>query len=142
MGRLQRCSLGVVTELLLATDAAWIFGEISSALADENTRVSRVSEGRDLLEAAKELNPDLVICDMQIGSMGGMAACRELRLESSAERLERQKVLLLLDRKADTYLARQADADGWLIKPLDAYRLGRAASALLNGNSYFEPDDS
>ncbi len=144
MGRLQQeqppSSLLAVAELLLATDAAWIFDEISAALSDENTRISRVSDGRNLLPAAKELDCDLVICDMQIGSMGGMAACRELRLESGAERLKRQKVLLLLDREADTYLARQAGADGWLIKPLDAYRLRKAAGALLKGDSYFPPD--
>ena len=45
---------------------------------------------------------------------------------------------MLLDRDADRWIARQADADGWLIKPLDAFRLRRAALACLNGESVFE----
>ena len=37
---------------------------------------------------------------------------------------------MLLDRAADMFLAHRADADGWLIKPLDAFRLRRAAQTL------------
>ena len=29
---------------------------------------------------------------------------------------------MLLDRDADVFLARRSDADGWLVKPLDAFR--------------------
>ena len=47
-------------------------------------------------------------------------------------------VLMLLDRGADVFLARPADADGWLIKPLDAYRLRAAADALLAEGQWFE----
>jgi hypothetical protein len=45
---------------------------------------------------------------------------------------------MLLDRDADRWIARQADADGWLIKPLDAFRLRRAALATIAGESVFE----
>ena len=44
----------------------------------------------------------------------------------------------LLIRTADVFLARRADADGWLVKPLDALRLRRAADAVLGGGSYTE----
>ena len=33
---------------------------------------------------------------------------------------------MLLDRRADVYLARRSGAEGWLIKPLDPLRLKRA----------------
>ena len=45
---------------------------------------------------------------------------------------------MLLDRHADVFLARRADADGWLIKPLDSFRIRRAAEALLAGGEYDE----
>ena len=45
---------------------------------------------------------------------------------------------MLLDRDADRWIARQADADGWLIKPLDAFRLRRAALATIAGESVYE----
>ena len=62
-----------------------------------------------------------------------MATCMQLRLEEGAGRLPQLPVLMLLDRHADVFLARRSDADGWLVKPLDAFRLRRAADALLAG---------
>ena len=40
---------------------------------------------------------------------------------------------MLLDRDADVFLARRSGADGWLVKPLDAFSLRRAATAILDG---------
>ena len=48
-------------------------------------------------------------------------------------------ILLLLDRPADVPLARRWAVDGWLIKPLDSFRLRRAARALREGDTYEEP---
>jgi len=47
-------------------------------------------------------------------------------------------VLMLLDRRADVHLARRSAADGWLVKPLDALRLRRAADAIVAGGRYTE----
>ena len=43
-----------------------------------------------------------------------------------------------LDRDADRWIAREAGSDGWLIKPLDALRLRRAALATLAGEAIYE----
>ncbi len=47
-------------------------------------------------------------------------------------------MLLLLDRRADVFLARRAGADGWVVKPLDSLRLARAMETLLNGGIYHD----
>ena len=47
-------------------------------------------------------------------------------------------ILLLLDRTADVFLARRYGVDGWIFKPLDAFRLRRAARTLLAGEDYQE----
>jgi DNA-binding response OmpR family regulator len=88
--------------------------------------------------AVLELDPDLVILDLQIGSMGGFAACLDLRLEEGAGRLEPQAILLLLDRDADVFMARRSGADGWLVKPLAARRIGNAAAAIIAGDEVTE----
>lgn len=124
--------------VLLATDADQLHDEVDAALGDEETTVHRVRAGREVIPAVKALEPDLVLLDLQIGNMGGMATCLSLRSEEGAGRLARRAVLMLLDRTADVFLARRSDADGWLIKPLDAFRLRRAADALLTGGEYHE----
>jgi DNA-binding response OmpR family regulator len=129
--------LPIVSEVLLATDADWVHEEVAAALDGDHT-VLRVRRGADVRPAVAEHEPALVILDLQIGNMGGMAACLDLRLEAGAGRLPDVAVLMLLDRTADVFLAKRSDADGWLIKPLDAFRLRKAVTALLDGGDHHE----
>jgi two-component system nitrate/nitrite response regulator NarL len=127
-----------VPRVLLATDADWIHEEVDAAIAGDDIEVLRVRQGVDVLPAVHAGAPDLVVLDLQIGNMGGMAACMNIRLDESVDRLEHIPVLMLLDRDADVFLAERCDADGWIIKPLDAFRLRRAATALLAGDTWVE----
>lgn len=127
-----------MTKVLLATDADWIRDEIEAALGDGDTSLSRVRSGEDVLPAAQAIEPDLVVLDLQIGNMGGFATTLLLLQEIESERLEPCRVMLLLDREADVFLARTSGAHGWLIKPLDAFRLRRAAKRVLAGEASFE----
>ena len=87
-----------------------------------------------------ESTPDLVVLDMQIGNMGGIATCLHLHHEAGADRLPEVPVLMLLDRDVDEFLARRSGADGWVVKPLDAFSLRRAATAILAAEPVLEPD--
>jgi DNA-binding response OmpR family regulator len=127
-----------VPELLIASDSGWLHDEIRSVLAGPNTTIRSVQTGASVRGAVKEHLPDLVIVDLQIGSMGGMAVCLDLRLEEGAGRIGHTAVLMLLDRRADVFLARRSGADGWLVKPLDPIRLRRATGTLLRGGTYFD----
>lgn len=127
-----------VSLILLATDADWLYEEIDATLADDETRVHRVHAGAHVAPAIAVEEPDLIILDLQIGNMGGMATCLDLRLEEGVGRLPHLPILMLLDRDDDLFLARRAQADGWLIKPLDGFRLRRAAKALLAGDTFFD----
>lgn len=126
-----------VADVLLATDADWIYDEVDAALSGAHT-VSRVRRGADVLDTVASLEPALVILDLQIGNMGGMAASLNLRLEQRAGRIEPVRILMLLDREHDVWLAQQAEADGWLVKPIDSFRLRRAADTALDGKPYTE----
>lgn len=124
--------------MLLATDADWIHEEVDAALAGDDIEVFRVRQGVEVLPTVHELSPDLVVLDLQIGNMGGMAACMNLRLDESVDLLPHIPVLILLDRDVDAFLANRAEADGWIVKPIDAFRLRKAATALLAGGTYQE----
>ncbi|MFN7150044.1 MAG: response regulator [Microthrixaceae bacterium] len=124
--------------ILIATDADEVLDEVDAALADDATRVVRVRAGRDVLAAVRQVDPDLIVLDLQIGNMGGVATALALRNEESAGRLDPTTILMLLDRTADVFISQQGQADGWLVKPLDSLRLRRAAEALLAGGTYTE----
>ncbi len=127
-----------IRTILLATDADSVFEEVDAALSDSRTKVLRVTAGADVLPAIREVEPNLVILDLQIGNMGGVATSLAIRNEESVGRLEPQNVLLLLDRIADVFIARRSDADGWIVKPLNPLRLQRAATLVMNGEYYTE----
>ena len=127
-----------VPEVLVASDADWIHDEIDAALGSPTMTIRVLRQGYDVLPAVEERVPDLVILDLAIGNMGGMATTRALRLEESGGRLPRVPILMLLDRQADIFLARRSEADGWLVKPLDPIRLRKAASSVLGGGTYTE----
>ena len=127
-----------MTVVLLATDSDSVFAEVDATLASDDTEVLRVRQGADVLPVVIERDPDLVILDLQIGSMGGIATCLAIKQEEGALRLEPRPVGLLLDREADMFVAREARSDGWVIKPFDSLRLRRLAKALLAGDAYYE----
>ena len=127
-----------MTDVLLASDADWLIEEVRSALSDPGTTVGVVRACSDVRNAVSLSSPDLVILDLQIGNMGGMATCMDLRLEIDAGRLAPVPVLMLLDRSADVFLALQSGAEGWLVKPLDSFRLKMASVKLLSGENMRE----
>ena len=126
-------------DVLVVSDSASVIDEISAAIADAETTVRSTSRGVDVLPAIASEPPDVAVLDLQIGNMGGVAACLHLRLEEGAGRAARVPVLLLLDRRADVFLARRSGADGWLIKPLDPLRIRRAVADLLAGGTFHDP---
>ncbi len=124
--------------ILLATDADWIVDEVVAALGGSDTSFTVCREGRVVADVVAERVPDLAVLDLQIGSMGAMAVTMALRLDESSGALPHVRVLMLLDRVADVHLARRSGAEGWMVKPLDAFRLERAATAVVNGGTYTE----
>lgn len=117
--------------LLLATDADWLFDDVAAALGGTHD-VHRVREGSLVADAVSTVDPELVILDLQIGNMGGVAASILIKQEARAGRLPDVPVLLLLDREADEFLATTSDADAWVTKPINSLALRRAALGLLS----------
>ncbi|MBV8234967.1 MAG: response regulator transcription factor [Acidimicrobiia bacterium] len=129
-----------MAEVLIASDAQWVVDEVTAALSSVDDTVRTVTSGAEVLPAVAEQAPDVAVIDLQIGRMGGMATCLDLRLEEGAGRLPHVPVLMLLDRRPDVFLARRAKAEGWLVKPLDALRVRKAITAVIGGGTY--EDDS
>ncbi|MEM7143352.1 MAG: hypothetical protein AAF548_20220 [Actinomycetota bacterium] len=126
-----------MTDILLATDADWLVDDVEAALGGAHL-IHRVRAGVDVVPAIEQVDPAVVLLDLQIGNMGGVAACLATKQRVAMGDLEDRPVLLLLDRDVDVFLAREAQADGWLVKPLDAFRTLRAIEAALAGDPVTE----
>jgi DNA-binding response OmpR family regulator len=128
-----------VPDLLIATDSPTVYAEVCAAVEEPGTTIRWARSGRAVLPALQERAADLVIADMQIGSMGGLAIAMQVTLEGASGRLEKLvPALLLLDRRADTFLAKRTGVAGWVIKPLDPLRVRAAVKAVLAGGTYHD----
>ena len=96
-----------------------------ASLAGPGQEVIEVTRGQDVRDAVAEQEPDLVVLDLQIANMGGIAVAIDLHLEESGGRLPHVPILLLLDREADRFLARRAAAEAVPAKPFDPGTLRR-----------------
>ena len=130
-----------MTTILVAAEAKWVRDQVRSAFVGPGQEVVEVSRGQDVRAKVDELEPDLVVLDLQIGNMGGVAVAIDLRLEQSGGRLPHVQILLLLDRRDDAFIARRADVDLTLVKPVDAGVLRRAAAPLLAAAAAGADDD-
>ena len=106
-------------KVLVAADALWVRQQVRASLVGPGQEVLEVTRGQDVRVAVAEHEPDLVILDLQIGNMGGIAVAIDLHLEESGGRLPHVPILLLLDREADRFLARRAATEAVLVKPFD-----------------------
>ena len=124
--------------ILVASDAPSVRAEVVAVVGDADTEIVEIDSGSAVRQAVADHDPDLVIVDLQMGNMGAMAVCLDLRLEESCGNLGHVPVLMLLDRRADVFLAKRADAEGFLVKPLDPLRIGRATKALVDGGTFHD----
>ena len=125
--------------MLIASDLSALRQEIRVMLESADITIIEASTGPEALAHAKSGSIDLAILDLQIGSMGAMAVCLDLRHEESYGAAAHVPVLMLLDRRPDVFLARRSGAEGFVVKPLDPLRVRRAVRALLRGEE-FEDD--
>ena len=72
------------TTILVAAEAQWVREQVRAAFVGPGQGVVEVSRGQDVFAAVAEHHPDLVILDLQIANMGGIAVSIDLRLEGAS----------------------------------------------------------
>lgn len=112
---------------MLVADADWVINEVKGALALGDWDLDVVRDPRSVADLVMERSPDAVIIDMQVGSMGGMAVVRDIRQQT--DETARPRIVLLLDRSADDFIAKRAGADARVLKPITASTLRTALSS-------------
>jgi DNA-binding response OmpR family regulator len=125
--------------VLVASDLPSLRASVRATLEGPDLEILEASSGPEAIEVAVDNEVELAILDLQIGTMGGVAICSELRNLESYDAALRVPVLMLLDRRPDVFLARRCGAEGFCVKPLAPVRLRRAARAILAGGT-FEDD--
>ncbi|MDE2371844.1 MAG: response regulator transcription factor [Burkholderiales bacterium] len=113
--------------LLIEDDAALRLG-LARRLEADGYRVDQAGDGEDGLFQAQEYPVDLVIVDLGLPRLGGIAVVQRLRGEARA-----MPILILTARGSwqDKVLGLEAGADDYLVKPFEYPELLARVKALL-----------
>ncbi|MGV3710006.1 MAG: response regulator [Gemmatimonas sp.] len=123
--------------VLLADDHAVVRAGLKAVLgtARDIAVVGEARNGREAVDTAMRLNPHVVVMDLSMDVLDGVAATRELRQQNSNAR-----VLILTMHAEDEYLipALEAGAAGYLVKSAADRELVDAVRAVANGSQYLQ----
>ncbi|MGH9472349.1 MAG: response regulator transcription factor [Terriglobales bacterium] len=99
--------------VLVVDDEPQIRRVMRTTLTAAGYEVLDARSGEEALERVREFRPDLVLLDINMPGMGGLAACRALRADTQAAII----VLTVRDAEADKVEALDAGADDFIQKP-------------------------
>jgi DNA-binding NarL/FixJ family response regulator len=122
--------------ILLADDHVLLAQALEHLLQREFDVVGTVSDGRALLKAAGELNPDVVVVDIGMPLLNGLDAGEQLKV------LHPEMKVIYLTQNREPRFAIEAfrrQASGYLLKDSAASELTTAIRDAMRGKTYVSP---
>jgi two-component system chemotaxis response regulator CheY len=120
--------------ILIVDDSPTMRSMVRGALEADRHRVLEATDGRAALSALDTAEADLVITDINMPEMDGLALVRALR-ERARYRFTPTLVLTTEASKEMKQRGRDAGATGWLVKPFDPDQLRRTVLQVLRRSS-------
>jgi len=121
---------------LLADDHSLILRGIAGLLETRYEVVGVAENGKEVVDAAMRLKPDVVVLDISMPILNGIDATREIK-----RALRSAKVIVLTMHSNPIYLrkALEAGASGYVLKSGAAEELLTAIEKVLGGGTYITP---
>jgi DNA-binding NarL/FixJ family response regulator len=122
--------------VLLADDTLLVAEGLKSLLTAEFELIGVVEDGRELVDAAGRLRPDVIVADITMPHLNGIDAL--IRLRQGGDRVP----VVFLTMHRDVAFARralEAGASGFVLKHSASVELIAAVRAALAGKTYLTP---
>jgi DNA-binding NarL/FixJ family response regulator len=122
--------------VILADDHAMVAEGLGRLISEVADLVGQVADGRQLVDSARRLKPDIIISDVSMPVMSGLDALRQLKAEGSQARF----IFLTMHTEAQLATeAMRAGASGYLLKAAAGEELFEAIRAAMAGRVYLSP---
>jgi DNA-binding NarL/FixJ family response regulator len=122
--------------VLLADDHKIVAEGLRSLLEPEFDLIGTVEDGRELLKAAKKLQPDVIVVDISMPKLNGIEAVRQIK------KTEPDVKVVFLTMHADVSYATsafEAGASGYVLKHSAPEELITAIKDVIKGQTYVTP---
>ena len=106
--------------ILVVDDEPQIRRVMRATLSSQGYVITEAKTGEEALESLRKQRPDLVLLDVNMPGMGGVATCREMRKLFPILQI---MMLSVRDREDDKVRALDAGADDYVIKPFSVPEL-------------------
>jgi CheY-like chemotaxis protein len=116
-----------MTTILVVDDDPTVREVVSRYLSRDGHQVMERSNGVDGLSAALSESPDLVVLDLMMPGMDGLAVCRELRRHSAVPVI----ILTALGEESDRVVGLEYGADDYVTKPFSPRELALRVAGVL-----------
>ncbi len=119
--------------VLLADDHVLVREGFNKLLEEHCQVIGSVEDGRALLAAAEQLQPDIVISDISMPKLNGLDAARRLQ-----KMVPRPRIIFVTVHADQDYVAQafKAGASAYLLKRSAGSELLQAIDAVMNDNYY------
>jgi len=128
--------MATLKRILLADDHQIVLDGLCSLLAGEFEVCGTAMDGRQLVDLARKVQPDVIVTDISMPLLNGIDAVRKLREEGVTA-----KVVFLSMHFDVTYLSQalEAGASAYVLKHAASDELISAIRAALRGGSFLSP---
>lgn len=117
--------------ILVVDDEPQIRRVLRSTLSSQGYIIIEAKTGEEAVELLRKEKPDLILLDVNMPGIGGIAACREIRQGSAAPII----ILTVRNAERDKVLALDAGADDYVVKPFGIEELLARIRASLRRNA-------
>lgn len=103
-------------KMLLADDSVTIQKVVELTFADKDMEIVTADDGRDAVQRAKEIQPDIILVDANLPGINGYDFCKTIRDDKSTEEIP----LLILAgafENFDEEASKDSGANGFIVKP-------------------------
>ena len=122
--------------VILADDHVMVAEGLGRLLGESVELVACVNDGKQLVESARKLRPDIIVSDLTMPVMSGLDAMKELKADGSRARF------IFLTIHTEPRLAAQAlraGASGYLLKQAAGEELIEAIRTVMDNRTYLTP---
>lgn len=124
-------------KVLTVDDSVTIRKLVTMTLESADYEVLTATDGQDALSKLKDFMPDLILCDINMPNMGGLAFVRAVKQSEEYKDYKYTPIVMLTTENEDKMrnAGQEAGASAWVVKPFMPERLLKVVEKIIGADA-------